>query len=173
MGERGPAPKRSEERRRTNQPEIPLEQINVDEIAKRITADVEIPLADEDWHPTARMLFDSFAKSGQSVNYEPSDWAVLYVFCESLSRDLLPQFVGMRNSWNSEVGEMETKPHREKLPLKGASMAGYLKMCTDLMATEAARRRASVELSRHKVAGAAAEEGSNVTNISQRRADRV
>lgn len=42
-------------------------------------------LPDEEWHPTARMLWDSAFTSGQSDYYQDSDLAVLFHICEELS----------------------------------------------------------------------------------------
>lgn len=107
---------------------------------------VEKPEADADWHPVARRWFDALAESGQSYFYEPSDWATAYLMAESLSRDLSPQFVGFRTT-----GRDQTEAEYASIPLKGASLSAYLKAMTDLLVTEGARRRASVELQRPEV----------------------
>lgn len=127
----GPVPKRSEQRRRRNEPEIPIDTAPA-------AADVTIPAAAEDWHPIATMWFESLGTSGQRVFYEPSDWAVAYLIAESISRDLKPQVVGI----TPESGE----PVFAIIPMKGASLAAYLKAMTALLVTEGDRRRASVEL---------------------------
>lgn len=46
---------------------------------------VRIPAADKDWHPIAKMLWESLKKSGQSDFYQQSDWAFAYSLCEDLS----------------------------------------------------------------------------------------
>lgn len=134
MGTRGPAPKRSTQRRRRNAPEIP---VTTGIASKGVVA----PPADDEWHPVARAWYDSLAESGQATFYEPSDWALAFLMAESISRDLNPQFVGFR-----QVDKFETEPIRETIPMKGASLSAYLKAMTDLLVTEGARRRASVEL---------------------------
>lgn len=78
----GPVPKRSDQRRRENKPEIPIDTAPA-------ATDIEIPESDEQWHPIARRWFESLAKSGQSAFYEPSDWAQAYYVAEAMSRNLL------------------------------------------------------------------------------------
>jgi hypothetical protein len=130
MGARGPAPKRSDQRRRTNSP--PTE--------KGIGASkVTVPRPAPKWHPVAKRWFNSLAKSGQSRYYEPSDWALAYLLAESMSRDLSPQVVG-----TTEKGDIL----RDIIPLKGASLSAYLKAMGSLLVTEGDRRRAQLELER-------------------------
>lgn len=129
----GPVPKRSDQRRRRNKPVTPI-----------VTAPgqpmVVAPPADEGWHLIARDWFESLAKSGQSRFYEPSDWATARLIAESISRDLKPQFVAM--------SEATGKPLYEAIPMRGASLAAYLKAMTALLVTEGDRRRVRVELER-------------------------
>lgn len=162
----GPVPKKDAERRRRNKsPEsagslsaIPAEVVNVDEI---LAGEVEIPVADENWHPIARQVYEAQVASGQVIWMEPSDWAMLYLMCESISRDLNPQVVGI-----TEEGEVV----KDYIPLKGASLSSYLKGFEALMMAEGGRRRLRVELERQKRLDAAAE-GGNVIDIVQHRAD--
>lgn len=155
MGDRGPMPKRADERVRKEEPAVPVRVVDV---AKLIPMPVEIPEPDQKWHNVARMLYDSLAESGQSVYYEPSDWAFAYMVCDNLSRELKPQFVGMQQD-----GEYVTSPVMKKIPIKGASMAAYLKAMTMLQVTEPDRRRNGVEIKRaiHAVDLSAAEGSAN------------
>lgn len=130
MGGRGPVPKRSDQRRRTNAPARPI-----DAVPTRSRA--EAPAAAEHWHAVAAAWYESLAKSGQSVFYEASDWATAFLIAESISRDLNPQFVGL-----TEKGELAY----ESIPLKGASLSAYLRAMAVLMVTEGDRRRLQVEL---------------------------
>lgn len=133
MGNRGPVPKRSSQRRRTNEPEGgPITQADGAVV-------VPVPAADESWHPVARAWFESLAGSGQSRFYEPSDWATAVLMAESMSRDLEEQVVGITDS-----GQVV----KAKIPLKGASLSAYLRAMSVLLVTEGDRRRARVELSR-------------------------
>lgn len=133
MGERGPAGKRPEEKRRRNKDD----SVQVEGTA---TSNVEAPPAQSDWHPIAKAWYAALADSGQSEFYEPSDWAMALMVAESISRDLNPQVVA--------VPEKTGEPVFEKVPMKGASLSAYLKAMTDLMVSEAARRRAGIALKR-------------------------
>lgn len=163
----GPPPKKDAERRRRNKtPEasgslssIPAEVVNVDEL---LAGDVQVPVADEGWHPIAKMVYESVKASGQVIWMEPSDWSVLFLMCESISRDLNPQVVGI-----TEEGDVV----KDTIPLKGASLSSYLKGFAALMMTEGDRRRMRIELERQKRLDAAAEGGEKVVDIVQRRAD--
>lgn len=135
MGERGPVPKRSDQRRRRNEPAVEVKK-------GEGTADVDRPPAEERWHPIAKQWYESLALSGQAKWYQPSDWATAVLIAESISRDLKPQVVGV----HPETGE----PIMATIPLKGASLSAYLKAMTALLVTEGDRRRASVELQRSR-----------------------
>lgn len=78
MGERGPIPKRSEDRQRRNEPDRPITKAYG-------ASDVVIPEADPTWDPIATRLWESLALSGQSKFYEPSDWAMAYSLMDDLS----------------------------------------------------------------------------------------
>lgn len=147
----GPAPKKDAERRRRNTtPDngglsaIPAEVVNLDNL---IAGEVEVPVADESWHAIAKQIWESQKTSGQALYMEPSDWSMLYLLCESISRDLNPQFVGL-----TEAGE----PVHEIIPLKGASLNAYLKGFNDLLVAEGGRRKLRLELERKSRIDAAA-----------------
>lgn len=139
MGVRGPVPKRTNQR---------LGHRSKAESGKTTAAPAapvvpEPPAADELWHPVAKAWFSSLAVSGQCRFYEPSDWATAVLVAESMSRDLQPQFVGF-----AQTGRDETQAEFAKIPLKGASLAAYLKAFGNLLTTEGDRRRAQLELQR-------------------------
>lgn len=133
MGERGPTPKRSDQRRRTNKPAAgePTEAPGAPVVVR--------PDADPDWHPVAAAWFTSLAGSGQASFYEPSDWATAVVLAESMSRELKPQPL--------VVGD---QVEMVSLPPKAASLAAWLKGMTALLATEGDRRRSALELQRDR-----------------------
>lgn len=81
MGARGPVPKRSDQRRRRNQPEI-------DVAAAQGAAHVPVPEPDGAWHQIAQDWFRSLGASGQSAFYEPSDWQTARYVAEAMSRNL-------------------------------------------------------------------------------------
>lgn len=148
MGARGPVNKRSDQLRRKNIPDTPVDTAPG-------AVNVKVPAADEEWHPIARQWYESLEPSGQSVFYEPSDWATAYLIAESISRDLNPQFVAV-----TEQGEVI----KERIPMKGASLTAYLRAMTALMATEGDRRRARLELER--AAAVDEDEAASVTALS-------
>lgn len=134
MGSRGPVPKRTDQRRRTNKPDA---EITTPPAART----VRIPRARRGWHPVARLWFRSLSPSGQSKFYEPSDWALAVLIAESMSRDLMPQAIGIAEK-SGEVVE-------SVIPLKGASLSAYLRAMAVLLVTEGDRRRLHMELQRN------------------------
>jgi hypothetical protein len=149
MGARGPVGKKTEAKmgHRTKAELAGAEVVNLEDIDDAILklADEGMIPADEKWHPVAKQWYESLARSGQRIYYQPSDWAIAYVLAESLSLDMKPQFVGI----NEETGEVMM----ERIPLKGASLAAYLKGFTALLATEGDRRRLALELERESLKG--------------------
>jgi len=133
MGARGPVPKRSEERRRMNEPEIPIDKVAA-------VGPVAIPPANPRWHKIATQIYESLEVSGQATFYEPSDWAAAYLLAEALSRDLKPQAIG--------VSIITGRVVRATVPLKGGSLAAYLKAFAALGVTEGDRRRIGIEIDR-------------------------
>lgn len=141
MGTRGPVGKRSDARlghRAKDEAEL---------VTKAPAAEaVTIPPADAEWHPVAQMVYASLSESGQKRFFEPSDWALAYLLCESISLDLKPQFVGFAAS-----GRDQTEAEFAVIPLKGASLSAYLKGFGSLLMSEGDRRRAGIELQRGAV----------------------
>lgn len=150
MGERGPTPKRSDQRRRRNIP-------TGGEPDQAEGFPVKVPSIPKDWHPVAKMWFRSLGSSGQSAFYQQSDWATAFVLAESISRELSPQPMIVGKGEDATV-EMVS------LPPKGASLAAWLKGFTALMVTEGDRRRLSLELTTPKT-----DEGevANVSNLDE------
>lgn len=79
MGTRGPAPKRTDQRRRANKPEIPV-------ASAPASGKAEMPPPDDGWHPLARDMYASLKDSGQSAFFEPSDWQAARLAAEATSR---------------------------------------------------------------------------------------
>ena len=162
----GPVPKKDSERRRRNKTagstpktssssHIPSDVVSV-------VGEVEIPEPDPKWHAIATMIYDAQRKSGQIIWMEPSDWSMLYMLCESISRDMSPQVIG--------ISEATGKPVRATIPLKGASLAAYLKGFEALLMAEGGRRRLRIELERQKRIDAAAGGEDTVPDVVQNRA---
>src|SRR5262249_31355799 len=85
MGDRGPVPKRTEQRRRKNpNPAGP----GTEATAGGVPTKAEMPEADPEWHPLAQKYFTALGKSGQAQFFEASDWMHAVVSMEILSRML-------------------------------------------------------------------------------------
>lgn len=149
-GAGGPPPKRSSQRRRTNTPAAGEPQHAWG------AAVVKPPRVNGKWHPVAKRWFLALKESGQSQFYEPSDWAAAELIAESMSRDLRPQVVGI-----TEDGKVV----KDTIPLKGASLAGYLKAFAALLVTEGDRRRVRLELERPSPEGEEVDD--NVTYLDE------
>ena len=119
MGTRGPVPKRSEDRKRSNAPEVEVKRGR-----SGMTESFKRPKANPDWSYAARRLWDDAKRSGHSRFYEPSDWTMAYILC-----NVLTAF--------EETGYSN-----------GQMLASINAMSTELLLTEGARRRAGIELVR-------------------------
>ena len=172
MGERGPVPKRSEQRIRRNK-DYP--EITKAEAGGHFPAPFE---PDEAWHPIALEFWESLQHSGQARFYEQSDWVAAYILCEHLSRELKPQFIGLAKSFDASTGNSIETPLTMKVPLKGANLSAIRTWMASLMVTEADRRRLSIELSKvdPEQGRASTPGGAAVTSIQaklQQRAERA
>lgn len=173
----GPMPKRSSERRRRNKDGVEIIKVNLDEA---IAGEVEIPAppyayADKDgneyetprplWHPTAEEAYLSLARSGQAIFMEPSDWATAFILCETISRELKPKPIAVKDELGGVTLEWVVGP------VNGAVLNAFLKGWASLMATEGDRRKLRIELERQKRLEAAAGGEGKVVDIVQRRQD--
>jgi hypothetical protein len=140
MGTRGPVGKRSDQKHghRTK-----AEQAGV--VKAPSGAQGAAPKPNAKWHPTARRWFTSLAESGQSVFYEPSDWATAYYVAEAMSLNL-------RQGKFSAV-------------LFSAVLSG----ASSLMVTEGDRRRLKLELERGQSEPDPAQQAA-VSNLAEARA---
>lgn len=167
----GPTRKRDEERVRRNEPEVTTTVVDL----AKLSGEVSALESDPNWHSVARLVFDSLHESAQVVFWEPTDWAVAYLLCTNLDRELKPQFIGMRET--RVVGEDEktinydSQPEYAVVPMKGAALSAYLKGFTNLLMTEVDRRRAGIEISRTAQLGIKEETGDadNVVSFSEAR----
>lgn len=173
----GPAPKRSEERRRRNTPAagdprvLDVSQLvddDPDSLPFKIKQELPPPPAYNEaqapanpggWHPMVQDMWESFHHSGSALFWEPSDWHVARLFCESLSRDLEEQVVGI-----TPLGDVV----KDVIPLKGASLNAYAKIAGMLMLTEGDRRKAGLEIKRDRWGKASV---APVVSMEQRRAE--
>lgn len=167
----GPPPKKEAARRRRNKSGVEVEIVNIDEL---LVGDVEIPVADENWEPLTKEFYESFARSGQSIWMEPTDWMTAYMLMEVLDRWLKPQDVkvGQTGSTGDENkgGAIDYIFEAKIVAMPGGTLNAILKGLSSLMATEGDRRRLRIELERKKAVDAALS-GGNVASIAQKRAD--
>jgi hypothetical protein len=82
------------------------------------------PPTQKHWHPIAANWYESLAISGQSIWYEPSDWAAAQYLAEAMTRNL--------------------EAYKFSSQLFGAAWQAM----NDLMTTEGSRRRLRLELER-------------------------
>lgn len=118
MGVRGPVPKRSDQRRRANKPDVPVKAAPAGNSVYRV------PSPRPDWHPLARRWWLALAKSGQSRWYEPSDWEHAFVWADLLSRQM----------WSDKPSAM--------------MLTAWDSASSRLLVTEGDRRRVRIELDR-------------------------
>lgn len=151
MGERGPIPKRSDNRVRRNV----TDENGVSTKMAPAAINVKPPAEDRAWHPVIKGWYRSLKESGQSVFYEPSDWQAARFLAHYASKVL-------------RAAEDTNDP----TPLRAASIGRIWSMMGDLMTTETSRRRARVELIRLGLepgdgdTGGGDEPGTEVVNIN-------
>lgn len=120
MGERGPVPKRSEDRIRRNKDEAPVEKLD-------IQGPVDVPdLGIENPHPMITDFYASLRDSAQSRFYEPSDWQFARVTMHFLNQQI-----------------KSSRP-------SGQTLATLSSMLTELLVSEGSRRRVRLEIERNK-----------------------
>jgi hypothetical protein len=118
MGERGPVPKRSDERIRRNATEVPVEKLEV-------IGSVQVPeLGIDDPHPFIVDFYQSLIDSAQSRYYEPSDWQYARWLCFAMN-----DYISGR------------KPSAVMFQSINAALS-------DLLITEGERRRVRLEIER-------------------------
>jgi len=169
MGERGPIGKRSEARRRRNKtdssgnPNEPDSLIyDPDELEDRVDA----PDPDPNWHVLALMLYERVKGSAVSLLYEPSDWGVLFVALDQLSRNLQPQPIVVQSG--PRAGEVVMVD----VPMNGATFGALNKVFASLMLTEGDRRRLKLEVERRRGSSGAGEAGPTGDNVIDFRRER-
>lgn len=159
MGHAGPAPKRTEERIRRADPtggaqrqvvvaeSEPVADISALSLEERIRQPVKAPEPLGHWCDLVRDLWDSATCSAQVQYWEPTEWHMLRVACESLDRDLGERIVFIPRGPEASVDDVI----REEQPLRGASMVAYTKIFTLLGFTEDSRRRMGIEIVRKQL----------------------
>ena len=123
MGDRGPIPKRSDQRVRRNIENGPVEKVTA-------IGTVTIPdLGFENPHPIVTDLYRSLTQSAQRKYYEPSDWQYA-----RLALHFVDQLL------------KSTKPN-------GQILATVNSMLSSLLVTEGERRRVQIEVERSQAEG--------------------
>lgn len=123
----GPVPNRSED---LNRPRA-RKGGNQQEVTKGVARPTTIPNADPDWHPIAKMLWESLATSGQSDFYQNSDWAIAFSICDDLSFYKKPLTDRNGEEYHKRSGQM---------------LQTIMSSLERLLVTEADRRRVRIEL---------------------------
>jgi hypothetical protein len=126
---------------------------------------VQAPSPNPDWHPLAVYTYWCARRSAIREFFEPSDWSVLMLTCEQISRGLKPQRIYDKDG--VFVDEVE-------VPITGQVMNSVLKALGGLMFLEGDRRKLRLEIQRE--AGSAANRttadaptGDNVFDIRKAR----
>lgn len=142
---RGPAGKRDAERVRRNQPAggpaTQFDSSDFDKLPFEVELLVQPPAADDEWHEVARMQYDALLRDPARIWMGPADWALSYLMCESLSRELKPQAIGIVDGgYDPETGEtVAGHVAREIVPMKGNTVTAVLKWYASIGVTESAR----------------------------------
>lgn len=150
MGDRGPVPKRSEERRRRNKVHsdgMETEQVDMTDFDGGNV--VHAPEPNPEWHPAALAIWQATVESGQSIYFEKSDWTILAFLCSQLTQhyrdDLVIEKVKLPMEAGSGGGEELVYG---SIPMSGATISAFLKGFGSLGLTEGDRRRIHLELKR-------------------------
>jgi hypothetical protein len=150
IGKRGPLPKQGLQRRKDRREALEAATTTVE-----TTGGAQAPFEpDDDWHPLARSFYESLEDSDVSELYQDADWAKAYLLAEQLSRELKPQFLGLRTAVEVvEVnGEQEShlvqKPVAGVVPMKGSSISAIQAMMASLGVSIGDRQRMGLELKR-------------------------
>lgn len=165
MGDRGPTPLHSNERRRTNTPDHPIWKLGPDELAampfdiELAPAPPEVPTksGDEQWkdeHPDAHWgrvvteLYEDLKRDPAVMWMTSGDWAWLKVMLEDLDREFKPQVVGISDTTYDSV--MQEVVGGEAIfalvPVKASKMAAINQFMKSFGFGEANRLRMQKEV---------------------------
>lgn len=164
MGDRGPAPRREDEVRRTNNKgtATKLGRAELQDLPFKVDLDPDPLEAPDHWHEMAKSVWEGLKTDPARAWMTSADWATTMVVIESLSRDLQPQVVGV-----TETGEVV----KDMVPMKGANQTSFLRHMASLGVTEQARLRMSKEITLFKSKPIDTE--GNVVDISTARRNEV
>lgn len=115
---RGPVPKRSTERRRTNAPEVPI-------VTAPAAATSEAPPLRDGSSVAAQDWYGALAASGQSRFYEPSDWATAQLVAVAIDTYVEnPTAMMLRTILTASSALLATEGDRRRLRIELVRQAG-------------------------------------------------
>jgi hypothetical protein len=103
-----------------------------------------IPEPSPAWHYIAKMLWQSHLSSAQTMLWQSSDWAILYLVCEAASRLFDDRLLGYNDE--REDGVTLRIPIWGPAPLEPRDLNGIISNLEKLLSTAEARRRARVTI---------------------------
>lgn len=141
----GPAPKRSEERRRTNSPKS--QKVGRGTLAALgVDLNPEIPAPGENWETVTVEWYESLRVSPGIIFMYAADWQAVWALLDQYDQNLKPQFVGIAERWNSEYEVMEKDAIVERQPMNGATINAILSQLRNLtLLGEEHRRKVGYE----------------------------
>lgn len=162
---RGPAPKRDAERARANKPAggdaIVLTPEDMATLPFEVELLVEPPEPNENWHETAKQVYEATLRDPVRIWMGPLDWATHWFMCENLHREMSPQYVA---TLDDPDGMLDPKDRvvREEIPMKGATITAYMKWFGMIGVGESSRLALRREVTFHQ---AAAPDLASVTDL--------
>lgn len=157
MGERGPAPRRDAERRRTNEPAHPIIKMGPEQLAAlpfEVELNPEPPVEGSHWTPVVAELWESLKVDPARKWMTSADWALTKVVLE-----LLNQAMTAEDADGVLIG------------VNGATQSAVLKHMASIGITEASRLRLQKEITLFPVKPVDTE--GNVTDIATARREGV
>lgn len=90
---------------------------------------VDPPDPDAQWHPAAKRLYESMLRDPVRIWMGPAAWAISWVMCENVSREMYPQAIGVvEGGIDPDTGErIPGHVARETVPMKGTTITALLK----------------------------------------------
>jgi len=165
MGDFGPPPLRSEERRRTNEPDHPIWKLDTEALA---AMPFEIDLSPRAPEPPTKAEVDGWSKEHPEAHWgriatrlyeglktDPAvawltsgDWAWIELLIEDIDRETKPQVVGISDSvWDPiDQDVVPGEPIFELVPMKASKLAAFNQAMKSLGFGEANRLRIHKEV---------------------------
>lgn len=133
----GRAPVPDDVRQRRNAPAVEQRKIDAGEFPEYVDTHPQPPEPNEKWHPVARKIYDGLLKDPARMFMTSGDWALNMLMIENISRDMMPQVVGVIPPGpDGQPGDVV----RDVVAMNGARMASVLKWASLVGLTDGARR---------------------------------